>query len=99
MQYFIVLCIEFQTSYRPGRNDEYGGKNTVNSGAGHLRIEKERTLGSNRRERNTDLSSSGSDDHAGEVAERCSVGDGTVDCNELRCVKGLFDSHLIDSIL
>ena len=69
----------------------------VYSGAGHLRIEKEHTLGNNQRERNTDLSSSGSDDHAGKVAERCSVEDDTVDCNELRCVKGLFDSHLIDS--
>lgn len=96
MQYFLVLCIEFQTSYRPGRNDEYEGKNTVNNGAGHLRIEKERNLGSNQRERNTDLSSSGGD-LAGGITERCSVGDGTVDCNELRCVNGLFDSHLIDS--
>ena len=68
----------------------------VNSGAGHLRIEKERNLGSNQRERNTDLSSSGGN-HAGRIAEGCSVVDSSVDCNELRCVKGLFDSHLIDS--
>ncbi len=56
---------------------------------------KKHTFGSNRRGHNTDLSSSGGD-HAGGIAERCSVGNGTVDCNELRCVKGLFDSHLID---
>lgn len=55
-----------------------------------------RTIGSNQREHNTDLSSSGGN-LAGGIAERCSVGDGAVDCNELRCVNGLFDSHLIDS--
>ena len=55
-----------------------------------------RSIGSNQRVHNNDLSSSGGG-LAGEIAERCSVGDGTVDCNELRCVNGLFDSHLIDS--
>ena len=45
-----------------------------------------RSIGSNQREHNNDLSSCGGD-HAGKVAKRCSVGDGTIDCNELRCVK------------
>ena len=87
--------MEFRRFNRPGRKeDEDGSKNVADSGAGHLRIEKECCLGSNQHSHNIDLGSSGSDDNAGEVAERCSVVGGTLDCREFRCAKELYTFRL-----
>ena len=54
-----------------------------------MRIEKKHPLGCNQRGHNTDVSSSGGDNHSEGVAERCSIVDGTLYCNTFRCIKEL----------